>query len=88
MMQRFGLRDDQWERVKDLLSGREGSVGVTAADNRLSVEAVLYRYRTGMPWRGSVTAFRCTGGSAAGPKAVCGSGYFNISQPTPTTNIV
>jgi transposase len=26
-------------------------VGVTAADNRLFVEAVLYRYRTGMPWR-------------------------------------
>jgi transposase len=24
---------------------------VTARDNRLFVEAVLYRYRTGMPWR-------------------------------------
>jgi transposase len=32
-MRRFGLRDDQWERIKDLLPGREGSVGVTAADN-------------------------------------------------------
>src|SRR3954464_14200797 len=51
MMRRFGLRDDQWERIKDLLPGREGSVGVTAADNRRFVEAVLYRYRTGMPWR-------------------------------------
>jgi len=50
-MRRFGLRDDQWERIKNLLLGREGSVGVTAADNRLFVEAVLYRYRTGMPWR-------------------------------------
>jgi transposase len=50
-MRRFGLRDDQWERIKHLLPGREGSVGVTAADNRLFVEAVLYRYRTGMPWR-------------------------------------
>ena len=46
MMRRFGLRDDQWERIEDLLPGREGSVGVTAADNRLFVEAVLYRYRT------------------------------------------
>ena len=36
---------------KNLLPGREGSVGVTAADNRLFVEAVLYRYCTGMPWR-------------------------------------
>jgi transposase len=43
--------DDAWERIKTLLPGREGSVGVTAADNRLFVEAVLYRYRTGMPWR-------------------------------------
>jgi transposase len=24
---------------------------VTATDNRLFAEAVLYRYRTGMPWR-------------------------------------
>jgi len=51
MMRRFGLRDDQWERIKDLLPGREGSIGVTAADNRLFVEAGLYCYRTGMPWR-------------------------------------
>src|SRR6476660_3368476 len=51
MMRRFGLRDDQWDRIKELLPGRDGSVGVTAADNRLFVEAVLYRYRTGMPWR-------------------------------------
>ena len=32
-------------------AGREGHVGVTAADNRLFVEAVLYRYRAGIPWR-------------------------------------
>ncbi len=50
-MRRFGLRDDQWERIKDFLPGREGHVGGTAADNRLFVEAVLYRYRTGCPWR-------------------------------------
>lgn len=27
------------------------TVGVTAKDNRLFVEAVLYRYRAGIPWR-------------------------------------
>ena len=49
-MRRFGLRDDQWERIKNLLPGREGSVGVTAVDNRLFVEAVLYpsSYRDAM----------------------------------------
>src|SRR4051794_38886526 len=50
-MRRYALRDDQWERIKDLLPGREGWVGVTAKDNRLFVEAVLYRYRAGTPWR-------------------------------------
>jgi len=48
---RYALRDDQWERIKDLLPGGEGYVGVTAKDNRLFVEAVLYRYRAGIPWR-------------------------------------
>lgn len=48
---RYALRDDQWERIKDLLPGRDGYVGGTAKDNRLFVEAVLYRYRAGIPWR-------------------------------------
>jgi transposase len=51
MTRRYGLRDDQWERIKNLLPGRKGTVGVTAKDNRLFVEAVLYRYRAGIPWR-------------------------------------
>jgi transposase len=50
-VRRYALRDDQWDRIKDLLPGREGHVGVTAKDNRLFVEAVLYRYRAGIPWR-------------------------------------
>ncbi len=48
---RYALRDDQWERIKDLLPGRRGSVGVTARDNRLFVDAVLFRYRAGIAWR-------------------------------------
>jgi transposase len=50
-MRRYALRDDQWDRIKDFLPGREGHVGGTAADNRLFVEAVLYRCRAGIPWR-------------------------------------
>jgi transposase len=50
-MRRYGLQDDQWDRIKGLLPGQEGQVGVTAQDNRLFVEAVLYRYRAGIPWR-------------------------------------
>ena len=50
-MRRYSLRDDQWDRIKDFLPGREGHVGGTAADNRVFVEAVLFRYRAGLPWR-------------------------------------
>lgn len=48
---RYALRDDQWQRIEPLLPGRAGTVGVSARDNRLFVEAVLYRYRAGIPWR-------------------------------------
>ena len=51
MTKRYGLRDDQWRRIEALLPGREGQRGVTARDNRLFVEAVLYRYRAGIAWR-------------------------------------
>lgn len=50
-MRRYALRDDQWDRIKNILPGRKESVGTTAKDNRLFVEAVLYRYRAGIPWR-------------------------------------
>jgi len=50
-MERLGLRDDQWDRIKDLLPGREGYGGGTAPDNRVFVDGVLYRLRTGIPWR-------------------------------------
>lgn len=40
-MRRYGLRDDQWERIKDFLPGQDGHRGVTAVDNRLFVEAVV-----------------------------------------------
>ena len=50
-MARSILRDDQWERIKDLLPGKTTDCGVTAKDNRLFVEAVLWMGRTGAPWR-------------------------------------
>ena len=51
MGKRYALRNDQWDRIKELLPGREGHVGGTSKDNRLFVEAVIYRYRAGIPWR-------------------------------------
>lgn len=50
-MDRKVLRDDQWERIKELLPGKATDCGVTAQDNRLFLEAVLWIGRTGAPWR-------------------------------------
>ncbi|HWA97470.1 MAG TPA: IS5 family transposase [Pirellulales bacterium] len=50
-MDRKVLRDDQWERIRDLLPGKATDCGVTAKDNRLFLEAVLWIGRTGAPWR-------------------------------------
>ena len=50
-MHRYALRDDQLAKIMDFLPGRDGHVGGTAADNRLFVDTVTYRYRTGIPWR-------------------------------------
>ena len=46
-MGRYGLRDDQWEKIDQLLPDNASDVGVTAKDDSLFVEAVLYRYRAG-----------------------------------------
>ena len=50
MRRRHGLTDAQWEKIQDLLPGKEGDPGRTAADNRLFVDAVIYVLKTGIPW--------------------------------------
>ena len=50
-MPRTVLRDDQWDRSEGFLPGKSSDCGVTAKDNRLFVEAVLWIIRTGSPWR-------------------------------------
>ena len=50
-MARLILRNDQYRRIQEMLPGKAGDVGVTAKDNRLFVEAVLWVARTGSPWR-------------------------------------
>ena len=51
MSKRYALGDAQWKCIKDLLPGQAGQPGATAKDNSLSVDAVLHRYRAGIPWR-------------------------------------
>ena len=51
MTRRYALTDRQWEQIKDLLPGRSGHVGAPAKNNRMFVDAVLFRYRAGISWR-------------------------------------
>lgn len=51
MTRRYALGDAHWERIKDLLPSQAGQPGATARDNWLFVDAVLHRYRAGIPWR-------------------------------------
>lgn len=48
---RFVVGDAAWEKIAALLPGKASDSGVTAEDNRLFLEAVLWRVRTGSPWR-------------------------------------
>ena len=48
---RFVLSDAVWEKVAPLLPGKATDPGATGKDNRLFLEAVLWRVRTGVPWR-------------------------------------
>ena len=48
---RFVISDAMWAKVAPLLPGKASDRGVTAEDNRLFLEAVLWRVRAGPPWR-------------------------------------
>jgi transposase len=48
---RFVLSDAAWAKVAPVLPGKTSDPGATGKDNRLFLEAVLWRVRTGVPWR-------------------------------------
>ena len=83
----YGIRDDPWERIRDLLPGKVSDVGATARDDRRFVEAVLYRET---PWRDLPERFgdwkNTHRRSAAGPKPAYGSASLSTWQPMAITN--
>ena len=49
--ERFVLTDELWVRLGPHLPDKQGDAGATGKDNRLFLEAILWRVRTGLPWR-------------------------------------
>jgi transposase len=54
---RYVISDAVWAKIASLLPGKASDSGVTAKDNRLFLEAVLWRVRTRSPWRDLPLAF-------------------------------
>ena len=50
-MRRHELTDEQWLLIQELLPGKAGDPGRTAASNRRFVNGVLWIARKGSPWR-------------------------------------
>jgi transposase len=54
---RLVLNDAQWARIEPLATGKASDPGVTARNNRMFVEGVLWIARTGSPWRDLPSTF-------------------------------
>ena len=54
---RFVVSHAAWEKIASLLPGKASDPGATARDNRLFLGAVLWRVRTGAPWRDLPSGF-------------------------------
>lgn len=48
---RFVISDELWDQMWPLLPGKVSDPGASGRDNRRFMEAVLWRVRTGSPWR-------------------------------------
>jgi transposase len=55
--ERFSITDSRWILIEPLLPGKVSDAGVTAKDNRLFLEAVLWKVRVGGPWRDLPSGF-------------------------------
>ena len=50
-MRRHELTDELFNKIEHMLPGRKEHAGVTAKDNRLFINGVLWIFKTGAPWR-------------------------------------
>lgn len=48
---RHDISDEIWSKIESHLPGKKGSWGGIAKDNRTFINAVIWIFRTGAPWR-------------------------------------
>jgi transposase len=90
-MRRYALSDDQFARIEALLPGRPGSVGRNSdRGDRLFVEAVIWKFRSGAPWRDFLSGLEpgrtSTRGFRAGRKQAFGRVFSKLWPMIRTTN--
>jgi transposase len=51
MNRRFEITDDEWERLAPLLPSTTPRRGGRWRDHRQSLSGIVFRVRTGIPWR-------------------------------------
>ena len=56
-MRRYALRGDRWDRIKEILPGARAMLAARRWAYGLLVEAVLFRFRAGVPWRDLTARF-------------------------------
>lgn len=79
--------NEQWARVEPLLPSNVGRRGRPFGDHRRVVEGMVYRYRTGIPWRdlpyGMGHGKRYGNATTTMPGMAPGIRYWLISWPKP-----
>ncbi len=51
MVTMYMLNDTQWNKIKDILPGKEGDPGRHGLDNRKFINGVMWMARNGASWR-------------------------------------
>ena len=88
-MGRRKLGDRQWDRIKELIRGKQTDRSVTGRDNRLFVDAVLWIARTGAPWRNlppELGHWTLGGALPGGREWGCGRAFSRPWPMIPTSN--
>ena len=83
-MRRYALRDDQWDRIKDFLPGREGYAAARqktiACSSKRCSTAIERAVRGVICPSGSARGNPCTNGSAGGRKQGSSSAFLRLAS--------